>query len=79
MTKSNIQQYGDDPLSVRESNHYQAEYAEQFVDKWDDLIDWKGRRESEGEFFIEVLREHGARKVLATEPWPIRWPSRCCR
>jgi glycine/sarcosine N-methyltransferase len=59
-----LQQFGDDPLSVRESNHYQAEYAESFVEKWDSLIDWKGRRDSEGEFFIDVLRQHGAKKVL---------------
>ena len=62
--QQNVQQYGDDPLSVRSTDHYQAEYAEQFVDKWDDLIDWRGRSESEGEFFVEVLREHGAKKVL---------------
>ncbi|MGW8368784.1 MAG: glycine/sarcosine N-methyltransferase [Gammaproteobacteria bacterium] len=59
-----VQQYGDDPLSVRESDHYQNEYAKSFVEKWDDLIDWKGRSESEGEFFIDVLRQHGAKKVL---------------
>ncbi len=64
MSKANVQQYGDDPLSVRETNHYQAEYADSFVEKWDELIDWAGRRESEGEFFIEVLRSHGAKKVL---------------
>jgi glycine/sarcosine N-methyltransferase len=64
MSNLNVQQYGKDPLSVRATDHYQAEYAEQFVDKWDALIDWKGRSESEGEFFIELLRQHGARKVL---------------
>ncbi len=64
MNSANVQNYGDDPLSVRESNHYQDEYAQSFVEKWDDLIDWRGRRESEGEFFIEVLRDHGVKKVL---------------
>jgi glycine/sarcosine N-methyltransferase len=64
MTEPNPQLYGDDPLSVRNTDHYQAEYAECFVDKWDELIDWKGRKDSEGEFFIEVLREHNAKKVL---------------
>jgi glycine/sarcosine N-methyltransferase len=64
MSNAQLQQYGSDPLSVRESGHYQAEYAESFVEKWDELIDWEGRREAEGEFFIEVLRQHGAKKVL---------------
>ena len=59
-----VQGYGDDPLSVRESSHYKAEYAKSFVEKWDELIDWEGRAKSEGGFFIKVLREHGARKVL---------------
>jgi len=63
--KSNLhQQFGDDPLAVRESNHYQAEYAKSFVEKWDELIDWDGRRKSEGEFFIETLRQHNAKKIL---------------
>jgi glycine/sarcosine N-methyltransferase len=64
MNNLRLQQYGDDPLSVRESDHYQAEYAGEFVDKWDELIDWDGRAETEGEFFIDILREHGAKKVL---------------
>lgn len=64
MSNLKLQQYGDNPLDIRQSNHYQAEYAKSFVEKWDELIDWRGRRESEGEFFIEVLRDHGAKKVL---------------
>ena len=64
MSASNPQQFGDDPLSVRETGHYQAEYAHSFVEKWDELIDWDSRRKSEGEFFIETLREHGVKKVL---------------
>jgi glycine/sarcosine N-methyltransferase len=58
------QDYGNDPLAVRESDTYQEEYVHAFVDKWDELIDWDGRAEAEGEFFIDKLREHGARKVL---------------
>ncbi len=64
MSGSKLQQFGDDPLSVRETGHYQAEYAKSFVEKWDELIDWESRRKSEGEFFIETLREHGVKKVL---------------
>jgi len=58
------QNYGSDPLAVRDTNHYQAEYVHSFVEKWDALIDWDRRAESEGDFFIGALKEHGARKVL---------------
>ena len=64
LNKQAQQDYGDDPLSVRESDKYQEEYVHAFVDKWDQLIDWDGRAKAEGEFFIEKLREHGAKKVL---------------
>ena len=62
--KQTQQDYGKDPLAVRESDKYQEEYVHAFVDKWDELIDWNGRAKAEGEFFIEKLREHGAKKVL---------------
>lgn len=58
------QNYGDDPLAVRDTNHYQTEYVQSFVEKWDELIDWEARASSEGDFFIRTLKEHGARKVL---------------
>lgn len=58
------QSFGEDPLDVRESGHYQDEYVKGFAERWDDLIDWDGRAESEGNFFIEVLREHSAEHVL---------------
>jgi len=58
------QDYGEDPLAVRESEKYQEEYVEAFVDKWDELIDWDGRSAAEGQFFIQQLRERGAKKVL---------------
>ncbi|MEL7048310.1 MAG: class I SAM-dependent methyltransferase [Pseudomonadota bacterium] len=59
-----VQEYGTDPLRVRKTDHYRKEYIESFVDKWDALIDWDRRAEAEGKFFIEKLREHGAKKVL---------------
>ncbi|WPL19937.1 Glycine/sarcosine N-methyltransferase [Thiorhodovibrio winogradskyi] len=62
--QSTKQNYGSDPLEVRDTNHYQSEYIHPFVERWDQLIDWDGRAESEGDFFIRTLREHGARKVL---------------
>jgi glycine/sarcosine N-methyltransferase len=58
------QDYGEDPLAVRETDKYQEEYVHSFVEKWDELIDWDGRAEAEGRFFIDKLRELGVRKVL---------------
>lgn len=58
------QVYGAEPLSVRETDHYQAEYVQSFVEKWDALIDWDARAKSEGAFFIDLLRRLGKHKVL---------------
>ena len=58
------QNYGSNPIAVRKTDHYKEEYIENFVDKWDELIDWEGRAKSEGSFFIDTLKERGARKVL---------------
>ncbi|GAB2758835.1 hypothetical protein GCM10027174_38990 [Salinifilum aidingensis] len=58
------QVFGDNPLEVRESDHYTHEYVGGFVDKWDDLIDWKARTESEGRFFIDQLKARGVKSVL---------------
>lgn len=58
------QVYSDDPLADRETDHYRKEYVSSFVDKWDELIDWRGRAESEGQFFIDILRARGKERVL---------------
>lgn len=58
------QEFGDNPVETRESDHYQQEYVKSFVELWDDLIDWDARAESEGSFFIEQLKAHGKHKVL---------------
>ena len=58
------QTYSDDPLADRETDHYRNEYVMAFVDKWDELIDWDARAESEGQFFIDVLRARGKNTVL---------------
>ncbi len=58
------QAFGQDPVSMRQSDHYTDEYTKTFVEKWDELIDWERRAESEGDFFIRQLKELGARKVL---------------
>ncbi|PQO24924.1 SAM-dependent methyltransferase [Rhodobacteraceae bacterium WD3A24] len=58
------QVYDDNPLETRETDHYRKEYVMAFVDKWDELIDWRGRAESEGQFFIDILRARGKQSVL---------------
>lgn len=59
------QSFGEDPIVVRETGHYKKEeYVKSFVEKWDELIDWDKRWESEGEFFIEQLRSYGVERVL---------------
>ncbi|MCS4502897.1 class I SAM-dependent methyltransferase [Arhodomonas aquaeolei] len=64
MATQEKQDFGNNPIEVRESEHYQQEYIEGFVDKWDELIDWDSRAESEGDFFIDLLRERGVKSVL---------------
>jgi SAM-dependent methyltransferase len=59
-----VQDFGDDPVAVRQTNHYNKEYVRGFVDKWDDLIDWDARAESEGRFFIDILRARGKTNIL---------------
>jgi glycine/sarcosine/dimethylglycine N-methyltransferase len=61
---ANVQDYGEDPLAVRETDTYVGEYVKSFVEKWDELIDWDGRAKSEGQFFIDVLRARGKETVL---------------
>lgn len=58
------QVYGDDPTADRETDHYRKEYVKTFVDKWDELIDWRARAESEGQFFIDILRARGKERIL---------------
>ena len=58
------QEYGSEPVEVRETDHYKAEYIHSFVEKWDELIDWEQRAEGEGDFFIKRLQERGASRVL---------------
>ncbi len=58
------QDFGDDPTKVRETDHYNEEYVQTFVEKWDELIDWDARAESEGQFFIDILKARGKSKIL---------------
>jgi len=58
------QNYGNDPLADRETDLYRDEYVMSFVEKWDELIDWDARAQSEGQFFIDILRARGKETVL---------------
>ena len=58
------QSFGEDPTAVRKTDHYTDEYTKTLAEKWDELIDWESRAKSEGDFFIEKLKERGAKKVL---------------
>lgn len=58
------QRYGEDPLADRQTDLYRDEYVMSFVEKWDELIDWRARAESEGQFFIDILRARGKETVL---------------
>lgn len=58
------QNYGANPMAVRETGKYKEEYVKSFVEKWDELIDWEARKKSEGRFFIDALKDRGARRIL---------------
>ncbi|WP_057461772.1 methyltransferase domain-containing protein [Pseudovibrio sp. POLY-S9] len=58
------QTYGLDPTEDRETDLYRVEYIMAFVEKWDELIDWEARADSEGQFFMDVLRARGKESVL---------------
>lgn len=58
------QAYSDDPITDRTTDLYRGEYVKTFVEKWDELIDWNARAQSEGQFFIDVLRARGKTSIL---------------
>jgi len=64
VTGAEAQNFGRNPLAVRDTGHYEQEYIEAFVEKWDELIDWDARAESEGGFFIQVLKAAGKQRIL---------------
>ena len=61
---SDEQLYGDNPIAQRKTDQYKREYVHSFVRKWDELIDWEARAASEGDFFINILKERGVERVL---------------
>jgi hypothetical protein len=58
------QNFVEKPTKRRESDNYQAEYVKNFVERWDQLIDWEARADSGGRFFIDQLKELGKHKVF---------------
>lgn len=58
------QEYGEEPTAIRDTDQYTDEYVRGFVEKWDELIDWDQRWNSEGDFFIEQLKSRGAQRIL---------------
>ncbi|MDA3831823.1 MAG: class I SAM-dependent methyltransferase [Spirochaetales bacterium] len=58
------QNYGSNPIAVRDTDKYKEEYINGFVEKWDELIDWDARANSEGNFFIDKLKERGCLRIL---------------
>ncbi|MFP3861062.1 MAG: class I SAM-dependent methyltransferase [Bacteroidales bacterium] len=51
-------------MKTKSSNFYQKQYQDEFVDLWDDLINWDARTEGEGDFFIQELKKRKVNKVL---------------
>ncbi|HRP69560.1 MAG TPA: class I SAM-dependent methyltransferase [Turneriella sp.] len=63
-TMNDLQNFKNHPTEIRETNHYQQEYISQFVQKWDELINWEARSKSEGDFFIRSLKKFDAKRIL---------------
>ena len=57
------QHYGEDPLADRETNLYRGEFVMGFVERWDELIDWDARAESES-----ISCAPMAKRVFSTSP-----------
>ena len=62
--EENTSHKNDNVVKDKHSSFYQKQYEDDFVSKWDDLIDWDGRTKGEGDFFIKALKERNAKKVL---------------
>ena len=60
----NSQNYGEHPLSVRNSDFYIHKYVDGFVRKWDELINWENRTKLEADFLIDCLKKRSARDIL---------------
>lgn len=64
IVKSNISEKYNNEKHIKDTDHYKKQYANNFVNKWDELIDWKLRVKGEGDFFIEQLKKIKAKRVL---------------
>ncbi|OPA91599.1 SAM-dependent methyltransferase [Pseudomonas fluorescens] len=43
---------------------YATQYSADFVERWDDLIDWEKRKAGEKGFFENLLKRHGVKSVI---------------
>ena len=43
---------------------YATQYSPDFVERWDELIDWNKRKAGEDGFFENLLRSHGVQSVI---------------
>ena len=43
---------------------YATQYSPDFVERWDELIDWNKRKAGEDGFFENLLRSHGVHSVI---------------
>lgn len=50
--------------SLGADGDYPLQYSEDFVSRWDELIDWQQRAMGEGAFFTDLLLRAGACRVL---------------
>ena len=48
----------------KNSSSFKEEYVQDFVDKWDQLINWDYRSRGEKDFFLEILNAYGVVDVL---------------
>jgi glycine/sarcosine N-methyltransferase len=53
----------DEPCAAPDHD-YARQYADDFVERWDELIDWDKRAAGEGSFFFDRLRQAGATRIL---------------
>ena len=47
-----------------DSELFISEYTSEFVDRWDELIDWDRRLQAEGGFFEKILADGRVKTVL---------------
>jgi glycine/sarcosine N-methyltransferase len=54
----------EDPIKPGSDADYAHQYCDDFVSRWDELIDWDKRAAGEGSFFVDQLQRANAFSVL---------------